>query len=139
MAQAIRDIMASDIVTLPSSATVTEAAQRMRDSDIGNVVIQDGPGTLGILTDRDITVRSTAEGAPPDDVTVGEICTTDLTTIAPDAPIERAVQMMRERAVRRLPVAEDGRIIGIVSLGDLALERDQSSALADISAAEPQE
>jgi len=57
MAQAIRDIMASDIVTLPSSATVTEAAQRMRDSDIGNIVVHDGPGTIGILTDRDITIR----------------------------------------------------------------------------------
>jgi CBS domain-containing protein len=57
--------------------------------------------------------------------------------VGPDDPIERAVQLMRGAAVRRLPVAEDGHIVGVVSLGDLALERDPSSALADISAAEP--
>jgi CBS domain-containing protein len=111
----------------------------MREADIGDVVVQDGPGPVGILTDRDIVVRSTAEGAPPDDVAIGEICTTAVATLGPEDPIDRAVELMRERAVRRLPVADQGRVVGIVTLGDIAIERDDASALADISSSEPQE
>jgi CBS domain-containing protein len=138
MAQTVADIMTDDDVLVPSTTTAGEAAQYMRDRDIGDVVVQDAPGVQGILTDRDIVVRAAAEGLSPDEVTVGEICTTDLATLRPDDPIDRAVQLMRERAVRRLPVAEEGLIIGVVSLGDLAIERDRGSALADISAAEAQ-
>jgi CBS domain-containing protein len=138
VAQAVREIMIRDVVIVPSTTTVTEAAQRMRDQNIGDVVVQDSPGSQAILTDRDIVIRSTADGLAPDDVTVGEICTTDVVTLRPEDPIERAVELMRERAVRRLPVAEEGRVVGVVSIGDLAIERDEESALAEISAAEPQ-
>lgn len=138
MSQTVQEMMVRHVVVVPSTTTVAEAAQQMRDRNIGDVIVQDAPGVHGILTDRDIVVRSAAEGLSPDEVTVGDICTTGLTTLAPGDPVDRAVELMRERAVRRLPVAEDGRIIGVLSLGDLALERDPDSALADIIRAEPQ-
>jgi CBS domain-containing protein len=130
--------MTDEVVLVSSTTTLGEAAQYMRDRDIGDVVVQDAPGVQGIVTDRDIVIRAAAEGLSPDEVTVGEICTTDLATLRPDDPIDRAIQLMRERAVRRLPVVEEGLIVGVVSLGDLAIERDRGSALADISAAEAQ-
>ena len=138
MAQTVADIMTDEVVLVSSTTTLGEAAQYMRDRDIGDVVVQDAPGVQGIVTDRDSVIRAAAEGLSPDEVTVGEICTTDLATLRPDDPIDRAIQLMRERAVRRLPVVEEGLIVGVVSLGDLAIERDRGSALADISAAEAQ-
>jgi CBS domain-containing protein len=137
MTTKIRQVMVPRPVIVAPECTLTEAAQRMRDSDIGDVLVQDGPRVAGIVTDRDIVVRAVAEDRAPAEVTVGEICSANLVTVGPEDPVERAVQLMREAAIRRLPVAEDGRVVGIVSLGDLAIERDGHSALADISAAEP--
>jgi CBS domain-containing protein len=73
----------------------------------------------------------------PDSTTVGDICSPDLVTVGPDEDVSIAVDRMREHAVRRLPVVEGGRAVGIVSLGDLAMERDPDSALGDISSAPP--
>ncbi|MFI2352764.1 CBS domain-containing protein [Streptomyces sp. NPDC019443] len=91
----------------------------------------------GLVTDRDLVVRVLAEGRNVDEATVSQACSADLVAVSPDDDIDRAVQLMREQAVRRLPVVENERPVGIVSLGDLAIERDPSSALGDISSAEP--
>ncbi len=133
----IRQLMIPRPMIVPSDCTLAEAAQLMRDSDIGDVIVQDGPRLAGILTDRDIVVRAVADNRAPAEVTVGEICSSDLLTVGPEDPIERAVQLMREAAIRRLPVAEDGRVVGVLTLGDLAIEREGDTALADISPAEP--
>ena len=135
MAQNVRDIMTADPVTLSRSASLREAAQRMRDDDIGDVIVMDDRDLCGVITDRDIVVRAVAEGADPQFTKVGEICTSDVATVGPDDTVEQAVQLMRERAVRRLPVVEGGRPVGIVSLGDLAIELDSDPGLAEISAA----
>jgi CBS domain-containing protein len=137
MATTIRELMAPRPVVVPPTSTLAEVAQLMRDGDIGDVIVQDGSQVRGIVTDRDIVVRAVAEDQAPSDITVDEICSIGLVTLGPDDPIDRAVQLMRENAVRRLPVTEDGRAIGIVSLGDLAIERDGRSVLADISSADP--
>jgi CBS domain-containing protein len=137
MVTKIRQVMVPRPITVPADCSLTEAAQLMRDGDVGDVIVRDGPRIAGILTDRDIVIRAVAEDRAPADVTVGEICSSDLLTVGPEDAIERAVQLMREGAIRRLPVAEDGRVVGIVTLGDLAIERDEDTALADISAAEP--
>jgi CBS domain-containing protein len=108
----------------------------MRDGDIGDVIVQDGQELRGIVTDRDIVVRAVAEDQAPSEVTVGEICSVDLVTLGPDDPIDRATHLMRDNAIRRLPVIEDGRAVGVVSLGDLAIERDARSVLAEISMAD---
>jgi CBS domain-containing protein len=136
MATTVHDVMTTDLATCPSSATIVEAARLMRDREIGDVLVMDDGKLQGIVTDRDIVVRCLADGATPDD-TIERACSTRLTTVSPDSSIDEAVQLMREHALRRVPVVDQGRPVGIVSLGDLAIERDPNSALGDISAAPP--
>jgi CBS domain-containing protein len=133
--QTVRDVMTSELATVESSASAVEAAAAMRDNETGAIIVSDGDQVHGIVTDRDIVIRAIADGRDPGDVKVEEICSTEVATLSPDEPIERAVARMREHDVRRLPVVEDGRPVGIISLGDLAIERDSDSVLADISAA----
>jgi len=109
----------------------------MRERDIGDVIVLEDDRVVGILTDRDIVVRAVAEGRTPTETRVGDIGSRDPETLRPDDTVEDAVRIMREKAVRRIPVVENGRPIGIVSIGDLAVETDTDSALADISVAEP--
>jgi CBS domain-containing protein len=109
----------------------------MRDHALGCVLVADGSRLRGVVTDRDIVVRAIAESRDPSAVSVGEVCSTDLAWVSPDDDVGDAVRIMRRRAVRRLPVVQEGRPVGIVSLGDLALGGDESAALADISAAPP--
>ena len=138
MAERIGDVMTTNPQTLPESTTVREAAEAMRANDIGDVVVVDDNGKLsGILTDRDIVVRVVAEGRDPRATRIGDIASRDLTAVSPDDPVDRAVQLMRDKAIRRLPAVDKGKPVGIVSIGDLALDRDPGSALADISAAPP--
>ncbi len=139
MAQAIREVMIKDLVTLPSGASVEDASRQMKDRDIGDVIVLEDEDIAGILTDRDIIIRAIAEGRSPADTTIGEIASRDLAVVSPDDTVETVIGIMRAQAVRRVPVVEAGKPIGIVSIGDLAIERDDDSALADISAAEPNE
>ncbi|HSH61567.1 MAG TPA: CBS domain-containing protein [Acidimicrobiales bacterium] len=110
----------------------------MRDADVGPLIVIDDKGEVcGMVTDRDIVVRAMAEGPDPATTRVGEICSQDLTMVSPRASVDEALHVMRERATRRLPVLEGEQAVGIVSLGDLALEREPTTALSDISAAPP--
>jgi len=129
--------MTPNPTAFPATATVGEAARAMRDLDIGDVIVLDNEQICGIVTDRDIVVRAVADGREPAEVKLGDICSHEITTLAPTDEIAEAAIRMRERAIRRLPVVEHGRPIGVVSIGDLAAERDPGSALADISAAPP--
>jgi len=134
----IRDVMTADPVTLPMSSTLSEAAKAMRDSNIGDVIVLDDDGQLcGIVTDRDIVVRALAEGRQADATTLGEICSRDPATLSSEDSVSDAVRLMSGKAIRRVPVVDDGKPVGIVSIGDLAIERDPESALADISEAKP--
>lgn len=137
MAQKVREVMTSEPIALQSDVSIQEAAQQMRDCGIGDVLVLDGKQIRGMLTDRDITVRAVADGQNPETTTVGEICSEDLVFVGPDDEADRVVEMMRLRAVRRVPVIDGVRAIGVVSIGDMAMARDQRSALADISAAPP--
>jgi len=137
MRQTIRDVMTANPRTVTPSTSVVDAARVMRESDIGDVVVIAEGRLCGILTDRDIVVRALAEGRDPVRTRVGDICSQELITVSPDESLGAAVRLMRERAIRRLPVEEDGRVVGVVSLGDLAVDADRHSALADISAAPP--
>jgi len=102
------------------------------------VVVLENNQLCGIVTDRDIVVRVLADGGDPAMVTVGEICSRELTTVPPTASIDDVVRLIRQKAIRRLPVVEeDGEVVGIVSIGDIAVARDRESALADVSAAPP--
>ncbi|HEX7038432.1 MAG TPA: CBS domain-containing protein [Pseudomonadales bacterium] len=136
MATLVRELMHSDLTQLDSNATVLEAARCMRDADIGDVLVTEGGKLRGIVTDRDLVVRCMAEQASAD-AKLGQLCSGDLVTISPDEEIDRAVKLMSDHAIRRLPVVEGDRAVGILSLGDLAIERDRQSALGRISAASP--
>jgi CBS domain-containing protein len=134
----VREIMTEVPVTVGLQTSLHAAAQKMRDADIGDVLITDEGRLCGVLTDRDLVIRGLAEGMDPDQTTVHSVCSSDVTTIRPDEPVQAAVAVMRDQAVRRLPVVDEQRhVLGVVSLGDLAIERDPNSALADISAARP--
>jgi len=137
MATVIREVMTPNPRTLDASATAEAAASVMRDEDIGAVVVIENDRVRGLVTDRDLVVRVMAEGKNPSRVKQADICSAEVVTVSPDDPIDKAVELMRQRALRRLPVVEDGRPVGIVSMGALAQERDPKSALADVSAAPP--
>jgi CBS domain-containing protein len=138
MAQTIKDVMTHDPIMLPEDTPVTEAATAMRESDIGDVIVLDQTDQVcGMVTDRDVTVRVVAEGRDPSKTRLGEICSRNLASVAPDDSVGDALKVMSEKAIRRLPVIDAGRPVGIVSIGDLAMDHDPDSALADISAAPP--
>jgi CBS domain-containing protein len=137
MAELVKDVMTAGVVAVRPDASLVEAAQLMRTQNIGDVVVADGQDVIGVLTDRDIAVRAVADGADPMTVSAQTVCTPDPVTVTPDDLVATAVTLMREHAVRRLPVVENGLPVGMVSLGDLAETEDPASALADISRAEP--
>ena len=110
----------------------------MRENDIGDVIVVEDDRLCGILTDRDIVVRAVADGRDSATTKVGDICTRDLTTVLSTDSVEQAMHLMRDKAIRRLPVIErDSQVVGIVSIGDLAVDRDRHSVLGAISAAPP--
>jgi CBS domain-containing protein len=133
----VGEFMTTRLVTMNASDTLTAAARQMRDSAIGDVVVTEGDDVTGIVTDRDITVRGIAEGLDPDTATLDEITTRDIVTVSQYDDAVAAADLMRTYAVRRLPVIDNGRLIGLVSIGDLAVEREPQSVLADISADDP--
>ncbi len=139
MAEFVRDVMTPGVVAVRPDASLVEAAQLMRTQDIGDVVVADGQRIVGVLTDRDITVRAVADGADPLTVSAQSVCTPDPVLIGPGERVSLAVSLMREHHVRRLPVVENGLPVGVVTLGDLAGTEDPDSALAEISRAAPDE
>jgi CBS domain-containing protein len=134
----VRDVMTAEPIVLQQDQSIADAAQAMRDNAVGAVLVVDGDKLCGLVTDRDLVVRAVAESAPSDSP-VGRVVSSDLIAVGADDEADDAARVMQEHAVRRLPVMDDGRIVGIVSIGDLAVSRGEDSALADISAAEPNE
>ena len=137
MARTVEEIMTRNPRTVNADDPVIEAARIMRDDDIGDVIVVENGTVEGIVTDRDIVVRGVAGGHDPESTPVRAACTTGVEALEPGATVDDALRKMREADIRRLPVVEGGRPVGIVSLGDLAVEREPDSTLADISAASP--
>jgi CBS domain-containing protein len=137
MADTVQELMVPTPLTVDARTTLESAAQVMRENDIGDVLVTDNGHLRGILTDRDIVVRGVAAGRHPAGTAVGDICSTEIQVVAAVESPQRAAEIMRQNALRRLPVIDDGRLVGIVSIGDLAVAEDPSSPLADISAAPP--
>ena len=132
MGESIRDVMTTEPVAMSATSSVADAARAMRDRPIGDVIVLENGRVCGIVTDRDIVVRALAAGR---DLHATRKPGADDPGI--DRKRQEAIQLMREQAIRRLPVVEHGKPIGIVSLGDLAVVRDRRSVLGDISAAPP--
>jgi CBS domain-containing protein len=135
--QRVADVMKRDPVVVAPNTSIVDAATRMRDHDIGDVLVAEADKLRGIVTDRDLVIRGVADRRSPDDP-ISDLFSEQPACVSENDDIDRAVQLMRQLSVRRLPVVDDQeRPVGIVSLGDLAMERDPDSALADISAAPP--
>ncbi|HEY2277279.1 MAG TPA: CBS domain-containing protein [Streptosporangiaceae bacterium] len=130
--------MTAEPIVLQQDQSIADAAQAMRDASVGAVLVVDGDKLCGLVTDRDIVVRAVAESASPDSPVI-QVVSPDLVAVGADDETIDAARVMQDNAVRRLPVLDDGRIVGIVSIGDLAVSQGEDSALAQISAAEPNE
>ena len=137
MAVKMRDVMSPAPLSLAADESVLTAAQAMKEHGIGTVLVVTGGRLSGIVTDRDIAIRVLAENRDPRTTRVGDIASRDLAVLGPDDDVAQAIRLVRERAVRRIPVVQDGAPVGVVSLGDLALSQDRGSALSDVSAAAP--
>jgi CBS domain-containing protein len=117
--------------------SVSAAARAMKQHGIGTVLVLTDGRLSGLVTDRDITVRVLAENRDPQATRIGDISSAELVVLSPDDDVEQATRLIRERAVRRIPVLQDGTPVGVVSIGDLALEKDLMSAPSGVSSAEP--
>lgn len=136
--QQVHEIMTAAPVAVGTGTAVPEVARRMRDDDIGAVLVTEGDKLRGVVTDRDLVVRVLASGRDPGRTPVADACSQGPVSVGPGERVDRAVELMREHALRRLPVVDDGGgLLGVVSLGDVAVERDPLSALSDISMATP--
>jgi CBS domain-containing protein len=125
--------MTRKVATAAHESTVQEAAAILREGDIGILPIVDPEGVLvGLLTDRDIVVRAVADGLDITNTHVGEIMTSDLFTASPDDFVFQAIRTMGEKQVRRIPIVEsDGKLAGILSLADIALEMEDEREIAE--------
>lgn len=137
MARTVGELMTRDPVIVQPKATVQDAARMMRDRDIGAVLVGDKQNLVGVLTDRDIVVRGVAEKADAPNMKVGDIVSKELETVGPNDSVDEAVKLMRSKALQRVPVVDGGKPVGVVAIGDLAVEQDTKSALSDISSADP--
>ena len=125
----IRDIMTPNPRTVSPDDSIESAARIMRDEDTGAVpVVQDGR-PVGMLTDRDIVIRVVAEGGTAK--SVREVVTGRVISVSPDATTREATDLMSEHQIRRLPVVENERLVGIVSLGDLAVKEAKDRRVGD--------
>lgn len=117
----VSDVMTKGVTAVPVKATVQDAAQQMDQLNVGALPVCDGDNLVGMITDRDITVRCTAAGGSPDKTCVQDVMSVDVRWCRDSDEVEKAVQEMSHMQVRRIPVVDDRKhLVGIVSLGDLA-------------------
>lgn len=131
MTRQVHEVMTREPITLPLDAPLTRAARLMRDNEISEVLVTQSGRLCGLLTDRDIVVRAVADGRDLTGTRIVDVCSAGIVTVGPDDGTDIALRLMLDSAVRRLPVVEDGRPVGLVSIGDLTSDRDGSTAIDD--------
>jgi CBS domain-containing protein len=135
--QTIQEIMTRDVQTISSQETVQRAAQLMDELNVGAIPVLDGDKLVGMITDRDITVRSVAAGQAPDATRVADVMSTDVRTCTPGQSVDEVLGQMGDVQIRRIPVLDEQshQVIGIVSLGDVATRHsaDVDRTLDEIS------
>ncbi|AND83472.1 CBS domain-containing protein [Clostridium tyrobutyricum] len=133
----IRDIMTKSVVSLNVNDTIERAAELMKEYNIGSVPVCEENKVVGIITDRDIAIRSSAEGQNSKTKVVRDIMSSNPVTGSPDMDIHDVSRIMSERQIRRLPIVENGNLVGVIALGDLAVEpkcdHEAQGALSSIS------
>jgi CBS domain-containing protein len=125
MAKSVRDAMTDDPRSIDASASVVEAARLMREQHIGSLPVTEGERLVGMITDRDITTRVVAESVVPATTPVAEVYSHDAVSVEPDNDLDEALQLMARHQVRRLPVVENGRLVGMVAQADIALKEKE--------------
>src|SRR6266702_6245013 len=133
----MRDIMSAAPVCMAPGESVSDAAKAMKQHGLGTVLVLTDGRLSGLVTDRDIVVRVLAENRDPRTTRIGDICSGELVVLGPDEDLSEAARLVRDHAVRRIPVLRDGTPVGVVSVGDLALESGASSVLSGMSSAPP--
>jgi CBS domain-containing protein len=126
----IKEIMTNQVAYLSPEDNLVEAAQLMQKHDVGVLPVCQGENVLGIVTDRDIVVRNIAHGQDPKTTPVKNVMTADVQMVSPDMNLNQAAEMMADNQIRRLPVVENNRIVGMVALGDLATQAKYDVELA---------
>jgi signal-transduction protein with cAMP-binding, CBS, and nucleotidyltransferase domain len=132
MCARVRDVMTPDPIGVDYDQSIGEAARTMRDWGVGAVLVVRDGALYGLVTDRDLVVRAVAEAKGPDEP-VGPLSSSDLIGVDAGADVAVAARLMRDHAIRRLPVLQDGQVTGIVSLGDLTLPEPPVAGLAAIA------
>ncbi|MFD3258611.1 CBS domain-containing protein [Paenibacillus lentus] len=133
----VKDIMTDEVVTVSPQDNIYEVAVKMKDHDTGFIpVVEDGSRLIGVITDRDLVIRGIAE-KNPGSTAVETVMTRGIRAASPDTPVDDAAELMAEQQIRRLPVTEGERLIGVVSIGDLAVRNnfadEAGDALSEIS------
>jgi CBS domain-containing protein len=126
MAPSVGEIMSSNPATVSPEAPVKEAAKLMGSEDVGSLPVVEGEKLVGVLTDRDIALRVVGEGKDPGSTTVADIQSGDLVAVGPDQDLQEALDEMARHQVRRLPVVDGGRLLGVVAQADVAREAGYS-------------
>jgi len=121
MAMSVREAMTASVSSVSPSQSLADAAEVMKGADVGSVPVVDEGRLAGIVTDRDIVTRAVAEQRNPQDVKVDEIASHDLVTVEPGQDLDEALALMARHKIRRLPVLEEGRLVGMLAQADIAL------------------
>lgn len=133
----VKDIMTKNVAHIKPDSTITEAAKLMQQYNVGSIPVCDKTGVVGMITDRDIVVRNVIMGTDPLSTPVSNVMTTKVSTVTSDTDVSKLQTIMADRQVRRIPVVDNNTLVGIVALGDLAVDRrfdtEASAALTDIS------
>lgn len=133
----VSELMSKGVVSVGPKDSLQAAAQLMKQAGVGSLPVAEEGRLQGIITDRDIVTCSTAEGIDPRQITVSQCETRDVLTVGPQDPVEKVANIMKDHQVRRVPVVEDGRVVGMVAMADLAREEElrakAEEALTEIS------
>jgi CBS domain-containing protein len=136
MGQKVEQAMTTDVRTVAPDANVVDAARIMRDEDAGSVPVVEDDRVVGIVTDRDIVVRGVAEGRDVTALDVREVCSSQPVTVKPDLDLDEALRLMAQHQVRRLPVVDGDRLVGVLAQADVARatgDRETGALVDDIS------
>jgi CBS domain-containing protein len=125
--KSVKDAMTPGVKTATPSLSLSDAAKLMKQEDVGSVPVVDGERLIGMLTDRDIVVRGIAGGSDPQAVTAGDIASRDIVTVRPDDDLDEALRLMAQHQVRRLPVVDEGHLVGVLAQADVAHEAKEKA------------
>lgn len=120
----VKDIMSTEIASVNSDDSIERAAQLMKQYDVGSIPVCSQEKIIGIVTDRDIALRATAQGQKSQQQTVGDIMSSNPVVGSPDMDVYDAARIMSEKQIRRLPIVDQNNLVGIVALGDISVEPD---------------